>query len=90
VNKTLKQKGYSLSQNKDVANWGGLDSFEVGRPVRKNSEPLWRKICMIGMIMYLLFGLCLWVGVKVFSSRRKAYRFATVVFKWPKMFKALI
>ena len=40
--------------------------------------------------IYLVFGFLLWVGVKLFSSKPAAYRFATCVFKWPKIFGPLI
>jgi len=38
----------------------------------------------------MVFGFLLWVGVKMFSTKPAAYRFATCVFKWPKMFGPLI
>lgn len=40
----------------------------------------------VAIVAYLLFGLLVWIGTKLFSSRPAAYRFAHVVLRWPKAF----
>lgn len=76
--------------NRDAVNWAGLDKFLVGRPDNKYRLPIFKRIFAIYAILYLLFGLALFIGIKIFSSRPKAYKFAQVVFRWPKMFRELV
>ena len=44
----------------------------------------------VAAIAYLIFGFVLFIGVKIFSSKPHAYRFARLVFQWPAMFGVLI
>jgi len=89
INKTLKQKGYSLS-SKDATNWGGLDKFQVGRPNNKWRLSYFRRLILIWAIIHLVFGLLLYIGIRLFSSKPKAYKFAQVVVRWPKMLREII
>jgi len=76
--------------NQEKLNWTKIDKFNVGRPKNARNAPIKRTVLGILAILYLAFGFLLWIGVKLFSSKPSAYRFATCVFKWPKMFGPLI
>ena len=74
-------------QAKDAAgNWPGFKptDLKVGRTSKQYNRP-WKLMGLgVAFIAYLLFGLLVWIGSKIFSSRPAAYRFANVVFRWPK------
>lgn len=76
-----------MLQAKDTAgNWPGFKAtdLKVGRTSKQYNRP-WKLIGLAGaFIAYLLFGLLVWIGTKLFSSRPAAYRFAHVVLRWPK------
>lgn len=80
----------SSASNPEALNWKGLKTFNVGRPKGHGNYPFKRAIAAAMAFAYLVFGFLLYVGVKIFSSKRSAYSFATVVFKWPRMFAPLI
>lgn len=75
--------------NEDL-NWTQIKSFNVGRPLNARNPPIKRAILGMMAIAYLVFGFALFIGVKIFSSRPHAYRFAKLVFQWPLMFGVLI
>ena len=63
--------------------------LKVGR-TSKQYNPPWKALALgFAAIAYLLFGLLVYIGTKLFSSRPAAYRFAQVVFRWPKAFLQL-
>ena len=76
--------------NKDAVNWGGLDSFKVGRPEKRWRLPIFKRLAIILGLFYLLFGVLLMIGIRIFSSKPKAYKFAQVVIRWPKMFREVV
>jgi hypothetical protein len=68
--------------------WPGLkeNDLKVGR-TSKQYNPPWKALALgFAAAAYLLFGLLVYIGTKLFSSRPAAYRFAHVVFRWPKAF----
>jgi len=68
--------------------WPGLkeNDLKVGR-TSKQYNPPWKALGLgFAVVAYLLFGLLVYIGTKLFSSRPAAYRFAQVVFRWPKAF----
>ena len=81
------------NSKKEDLKWKTLESFEVGRPKLQGNLPVKRFVALCAAIAYLVFGLLVYVFSKMFSSRPKGYKFATVVFKWPKaifaVFRAL-
>ena len=73
-----------------MANWKGLDTFKVGRPNKKWRLPIFKRLIILYVIAHLLFGLLLWIGIRLFSSKPKAYKFAQVVLRWPKALREVV
>ena len=76
--------------NPENLNWKQIQNFNYGRPKNAKNAPIKRAVFGLLAILYLAFGFLLWIGVKLFSSKPAAYKFATCFFKWPKMFGPLI
>jgi hypothetical protein len=66
--------------------FGGLKSFEVGRPSNASKYPYFKYGVLVAAVLYLLIGILIQIGIKLFSSNAKAYQFTRVVLKWPLAF----
>ncbi len=77
ITKTLNDAKANV--NEDL-NWTQIKAFNVGRPRNARNPPVKRAILGILAIAYAIFGFALFIGVKIFSSRPQAYRFARLVF----------
>mmetsp|Transcript_32368 Transcript_32368/g.49528 ORF Transcript_32368/g.49528 Transcript_32368/m.49528 type:complete len:154 (-) Transcript_32368:18-479(-) len=84
VAKQLADQGYT--SNKDVANWGGLKAFEVGRPKNQVNPPVKRFLFLVAVVLYLLKGLLMFILIKLFSRRKAQYKLLNVLLKWPKAY----
>lgn len=75
-----------MSQQGGAQNWKGMKDFQVGRTGKQKNFPFKKVLLGALVFAYLLFGLLVYIGTRLFSSQKHAYRFATVVFRWPRAF----
>jgi uncharacterized protein YhhL (DUF1145 family) len=58
----------------------------VGRASNAKKFPYAKTVVLMAAVAYLVIGLLIQIGIKLFSSNAKAYQFTRVVLKWPLAF----
>ena len=71
ITKTLQQGKFTLDSK--TLSFGGLKSFEVGRPSNAPKHPYLKYGVLVAAVLYLLIGILIQIGIKLFSSNAKAY-----------------